>query len=169
MFDKIFAMFNRDRTILRQAKKNKSIVYGARALKANMGFLGRPTQDYDVFSKTPKKSARQLQRSLDKQAGGDYHYSQRSKYHPKTVKVNHIGKDGIKGTKDDVGIADYSPIPRPRPKTNRVEGIHYVKLSETKKDKLKSLRDPKYQFRHNKDKNDLHRINTFKKTFRGKI
>lgn len=166
MFNQIFSWFNKDRVILNQAKKNKSIVYGGQALKANMGFIARPTRDYDIFSNNPKRSARQLQSSLDKQAGGDYYYSKASKFHKGTHKVYYVGKDSKKGTKDDVGIADYTKIPRSRPKTNKVEGIDYVKLSETKKDKLRSLKDPKYKFRHYKDANDLHRINTFRKTFR---
>jgi hypothetical protein len=66
-----------------------------------------------------------------------------------------------KGTKDDVGIADFS---RMKPvKSSSIGRVRYVKLSEIKKDKRKSLKDPQFKFRHKKDREDLERMKYFGK------
>ena len=152
------AYHNRGRTIRKQVRRERSIIYGAQAIKTQLGLLARPTKDYDIFSRTPKKSARNLQRTLDLNSGGDNYYATPSKFHKGTHKVYHIGKDMRKGTRDDIGVADFTKTPIPRPKTKQINGIHYVRLSETIKDKKKALRDKQYEFRHKKDRQDLNII-----------
>ena len=45
-----------------------------------------------------------------------------------------------------------------------INGIRYAKISSTKQDKIKSLKDKQYAFRHAKDREDLNRIKHFKRS-----
>lgn len=74
------------------------------------------------------------------------------------------GTDLKKGMIDDVGFIDYSGFPKPKPKIRKIRGVRYRKLSEEVKAKKKSIRDPKFVFRHKKDRGDLNRIRFYKKT-----
>lgn len=148
--------FDRKKVILKQVKKNKSIVYGATAIKKHIGFLARDTQDVDVIAKNPKKSAKQLEKSLDKMAAGDFYYVKPA-MHPGTFKVKHKGMDKRMNTDDDIEIADFTK-PSRKVKTKMFGGIKYVALPEIIKDKRKSLADKEYAFRHEKDMDDLQRI-----------
>jgi len=143
-------------TVLQQAQKNKSIVYGAQALNRQLFIraMERQTNDYDVFSKHPKKSARQLEKKLDKKFGGDYFYTKPA-MHKGTYKVmEHNKKENV---------ADYTKTPQPKPRTVKINGVQYAHISETEKDKRSSLRDPEFAFRHKKDREDLNRIIITKK------
>lgn len=146
--------------ILKQAKKNKEVVYGSQAIKKHIGFYARTPNDFDLMSKNPLESARQIEKKLDKKAGGDYYYIKPSK-HKGTVKVKHKGWDGKKGTKDDLNIADYSKMREIQ--TKKIEGVRYAQLSETVKDKTRSLKSKEFAYRHNKDREDLERIRFAKK------
>ena len=155
----VYTFFNRHTLIKKQVKKNKSIIYGARSMNRQLtyGFLERPTQDWDIYSKKPKRSARELERTLDFHSGRDVYFSQPSKYHKNTHKVFHKGGDMRKGTMDDIGIADYSKTPRGL-KIVRKNGLRYSHLNNTIRDKHKALRDPQFRFRWRKDKEDLNTI-----------
>jgi len=151
-------------TILKQVKKDNNILYGSQALAKQIGVLkvNRIPSDYDIFSRHPKKSAKQLERSLDKKMGGDFFYYKPA-VHRGTHKVMNKGIDMKEGTRDDYGVADFSQIPRPTPKTRIINGIRYERLSEISKSKRKALRDPKYKFRHEKDRKDLNLIKLHRK------
>lgn len=160
------AFFNRDKPIIKQVKRDKNIIYGARAIKAQIGgAFARPTKDYDILSNAPKRSAHQLQKKLDSTAGGDYYYATPSKVHPTTKKVYHVGKDMKKRTKDDIGIADFTK-PERNYRTVNIKGVKYVHLSEVKKDKRKALADKEFEFRHAKDQEDLNRMKAAKYKFK---
>jgi len=166
----VMTLFNVDKFILNQAKKNKSVIYGGQAIKKHIGFIARPTKDYDILSKKPRKHAIQLERTLDKKSGGDFYYTQPA-LHKGTHKVKHIGVDKIKETEDDFGIADYTK-PIRKHKTKTIDGIKYVTLNEIKKDKKRALSLKKFEFRHQKDREDLNRIKlakSFKIKYRKKI
>lgn len=145
--------------VRKQAKKNNEVIFGARSLRRQLGVigLGRSTQDYDVLSKNPKRSAVKLERTLDKRAGRDQYYTEPA-LHPGTTKVMDRGFDRRKGTKDDFGVADYGKLKRGF-KTVKVNGVKYSHLSEEAKNRRKSLSDPKSSFRHKKDRHDLNLIN----------
>ena len=156
VWNSTFNFLNKGNIIKKQVRNNNSIIFGGQAIKKHIGFLARVTQDYDILSKAPKKSARQLERNLDTQKGTDNFYIKPA-LHPGTTKVMHVGSDMVKGTRDDITIADFSK-PRKGFKTKRIEGIRYAALSEIKKDKLRSLRSQEFAFRHMKDRDDLNRI-----------
>lgn len=142
-----------------QARNNNEIIYGARALQKNLGQLNsRPTKDWDVYSNRPKNSAEKLSKSINRASKGNYTYTKQSDFHDSTFKVYDVGKDNIRGTKDDFGVADYTKPDR-KIKTVTFNNIRYADISETKKDKLKALSDENFKFRHKKDQQDLNFIN----------
>lgn len=150
-------IFHNEKNIIKnQVKENKSIIYGGQAIRKHIGFLARPTKDFDILSKTPNKSARQLERKLDILSGGDNYFIKQA-IHKGTFKVQHKGLDRRKNTEDDVEVADFTK-PERKVKVKVIGGIRYVHLSETIRDKKKALRDETYAFRHTKDKDDLQRI-----------
>ena len=154
---------DKNKIIEQQVKKNNEIVYGARALNANVGnFNSRPTDDYDIYSNTPKQSATQLSTQLNKHVNAKLTYPKQSEYHKTTFKVMNIGPDNKPKTKDDYGMVDYTKLER-NIKTIQKNGIRYAHYLETKKDKLKSLSDKEYSFRHKKDGYDLKTIQIHEK------
>ena len=159
---RLLAWANETKIIKKQVKKNKSIIYGARAIRIQIGsMLSRPTRDWDIYSKRPKRSANTLQRDLDKVSGGNHYYATPSEFHKGTHKVYNIGQDNKRGTRDDIGLADFTQTKRGI-KTRTIDGIRYTHLSESVKDKKRSLTEPQFAFRHDKDRNDLNRIELHK-------
>lgn len=154
---RVFTHMGKDTIIRDKIRNDNDIIYGARAM--NMQLLGqykRPTSDFDVYTKKPKKKARELEKVLDTRAKGDYYYAKEA-LHPGTWKVMDKGLDMKKGTEDDFGIADYSKPTRKIKTINRL-GIRYAHISERVKDARRSLTKPEFKFRHDKDRKDLERI-----------
>lgn len=146
-----------DSIVNTRLRKDNDIVYGARAMNAQLPApFQRHTQDYDIYSKTPRKRAMQLEKDLDRNAKGDYYYTKPA-MHPGTYKVMDKGIDNRKGTEDDFGIADYTK-PHRKIKTVNINGIRYAHLSERRKDARRSLTQKEFEFRHEKDRKDLYRI-----------
>ncbi len=148
--------FGIDKIILKQIRENKSILYGARSIQRQSD-VARDTQDYDVLSKNPKKSAKQLQKRLDKMMGFNYFYDKPA-MHKGTFKVKTIGVDMIKDTKDDQDVADFTKMPIPKPAFYQDKNLKIRALKEEMKAKQNSLSDPLMEFRHKKDQDDLNRI-----------
>jgi len=161
MIDKIFAFLNRKEIIREQAIRNGEIMRGARAMNKQLafGFLERGTSDFDLFSKTPLKSARELERKFDELSGGDFYYVKPAK-HKGTFRVMDRGND-LKSEHDDIVIADYTKQPK-KVKTVEIEGIKHVRLSERIKDIKTTLMNPEAIHRHFKDRGDLERIKASK-------
>lgn len=150
-----------DKTVREQVKRNDSIIIGGQAIKKQLGFHARNTFDFDVLASNPRKSSRELERTLDKDVGANLFFARPSFFHPVTHKVIHKGSDRIPNTKDDIGIADFSPM-RDIP-TVKIDGIRFSTLTSTVKDKKKALSDPQSEFRHAKDQDDINRITFHKK------
>lgn len=155
---RIFGFYNREGTINRTLEDSPEIVYGARAMNIHLPInLRRHTRDYDIYSRTPKAKAIKLEKALDRDSGGNFFYVKQA-LHKGTWKVMDIGLDNRRGTYDDFGVADYSKPDR-KIRFNIINNIRYASLSERAKDARKSLRNPRFQFRHSKDRFDLWRIN----------
>lgn len=152
---------NTERIILGVAKKRKQVIYGARSIQAQNNLLSRNTQDWDIFDLKPKQSAKIVERLLDKEIGRDYFYTKEAK-HKGTWKVKGIGNDQKRETEDDESIADYSKLTKGTPFVIK-NGLRYRSLKEEIKAKKKSVADPKFEFRHEKDKDDLNRVNAYLK------
>lgn len=154
---RIFGLLNRDHIIQQNVRREKDIIYGARAMNIQLpiGFQ-RNTQDFDIYSKTPKRNARRLERVLDKQQVGNYYYVKPA-MHSGTWKLMDVGADNKRGTMDDYGVADYTKPDR-KIKSVSIGNVRYAALSERKTDAIKSLKDKMFEFRHEKDRKDLYRI-----------
>lgn len=150
--------------IIPDIKRNKQIVFGRRAMNAQLpGFLNAPTTDFDIYVNTPKRVAFRMQGRLDNAlATGKEDFYAKQALHPKTWRVMNVGADKRKGTKDDFSVVDYSPKPK-RVCAVKIKGIKYQCLKAIVKGKKKTLRDPASAFRHAKDRSDLDRIHLAKK------
>lgn len=139
----------RDRIILTRVKKDKSIIYGSRAVNSQvMGALTADTRDYDIYDKTPNKSAHRLEHSLDRNAGHNA-YTTRPALHKGTTKVVHI--------KSQTGVADYTK-PKGQVPFIIINGVRYRRLDEEKRRRLLILKDKKSKYRWAKDKDAIHRM-----------
>jgi len=133
---------------------NKEVIYGARALNKRFPpFLDTTTKDYDIFSPTPKKDARETEKALDKHFGGDFFYIKQAE-HPGTWKV--------KSKINEEGYADYT-IPESKIPSDKLGKNRYAKLDWIKAKINKSLKDPEAEFRHAKDRDALNRIRIYEK------
>lgn len=154
---KLLAHRKKDRIILAQARRNNEVIYGAQAIKKQMpGFLARKTIDYDIYSRKPRKSANQLENSLDKLAGFDNFYV-KQRMHKTTFGVYDIGLDFKKGSDDDFNIADYTRQKK-RLQIKRIRGNNYVDVSEVVKSKRATLTQQQFAYRHKKDFSDVRRV-----------
>lgn len=145
--------------ILKIAKQRKQIIYGARSIQKQANLLARDTKDWDIFDKNPKKTAKLVQKKLDKNVGFDYYFSKPAE-HEGTWKVKGRGEDGIMNTADDESIADYTK-PETKPPFVVIDGIRYRLLKEELKKKVATVKDPEFEFRHEKDSDDIRRIKGF--------
>ena len=154
-FSKFILKRDKINNIIRnQAKKDKSIVYGSNAMNKQIHpFTRRKSQDYDIYTKTPKRDARSMEKRLDKTLGGNYFYTKPA-IHGGTWKV--MNKGLIKDNpRDDINVVDYSFGSTP---SKRISGVRYEKLSNIIKTKKKILKDKESKYRHEKDRDDLRRI-----------
>ena len=152
----------REKKLLAKARERKDIIYGGQSIKAQIGIFARPTSDFDIFTKQPKKAAMNTEKDFDRIVGFDYFYTKPAK-HPGTWKVKGRGVDLRKGTRDDEETVDYSKYPRPKPKVIMINGVMYRRLSGEIAGKKRAIKDPNYAFRHDKDIADLNRIRLYKK------
>lgn len=148
--------------ILQQARRNKEIIYGAQSIRRQIGYRSRPTRDFDIFDKNPKKAAINIEKQFDRLAHNDDYYVKPAQHHG-TYKVRYEGVDGKKGTKDDISLVDYTTYPSPKPKTKIFNGIRYRALQEEIRAKKQLISNPLYKFRREKDLADLKRIKLYMK------
>ena len=150
--------------IRRKIRKDKDIVYGTRAMNAQLPHhLKRNTFDFDVYTKRPKQKARAMDKRLDRKLyGGKNVFYTTPAIHKGTWKVRHRGADRRRGTEDDFDVVDYTQRPK-RVRTFMKNGIRYESLSSIKKIKRKILKDPESKYRHEKDRRDLRRIKVWKR------
>jgi len=137
-----------DKMIKEQARKNKSVIYGARAMNIQMHpFTRRGTIDYDIYAKQPRKAAKAIEKKIEKNLGYDL-FDVKPALHPGTYKVvNKVTEEGY---------VDYTK--KGRVPHKRINSNDYETLRSIKKGKKKILKDPESRFRHHKDKDDLRRM-----------
>lgn len=146
--------------VLDNARKRGHIVHGARALnKIFPPFLDTPTDDYDLFSKTPRDTARRVERRLDKKFGGDFFRVKKGES-PTTHK--------IKSNVTNRTVADYTKPRRPIP-NKKIGGVKYASVEHFKRQAKESLENPENEFRHDKDREQLTRIEVFENVKKRKL
>ena len=144
------------KVILSEIRKEKGIIYGARAVNKQIPkHLRVSTEDYDVLTdKDPKKLASRIERRLDKKFGGNF-YKVKQAQHKGTHKVvNNLSGKGIVDTSKREGKVGV--IKR--------KGIRYANLQFQKKKIRESLSNPEAKFRHQKDRFTRDRIKLAKKS-----
>ena len=137
------------KVVINHIKKKGLILFGQKATNRQLPKdLRKDTQDYDIFSPTPKKSARRIEKKLDKKFKGDFFFVKKA-IHGGTYKV--VSKIG------DKGIVDVGKPDRKVPTVIR-KGVKLATLEFQKKQIRKSLADQDSKFRHPKDREVRSRI-----------
>jgi len=137
------------KVIINHVKKRGLILFGQKATNRQLPKdLRKDTQDYDIFSATPKKSAKRIERKLDRKLKGNFFLVREAK-HGGTYKV--ISRVG------DKGVVDVGKPSRKVPTVKR-KGVKLATLEFQKQQIRKSLADKDSKFRHAKDKEVRSRI-----------
>lgn len=132
--------------ILDVAQKKKQIIYGARAFNVQSpDYLRKKTTDYDILTKTPKKSALEVAKELSRRLGEDI----------KVVKGIHKGTYKVKLNGET--IVDYTQLKR-SPKIKSKWGNQYRDIKSIKRNAQRLLKNPKTEHRREKDIDTLKRI-----------
>lgn len=144
-------LLNRNRNIVNRvvrgflAKRKVGIVHGTRATNAQLPRdLNRPTVDWDVFVKNPKKRARQLEKVLDKKFGGDFFKVKKG-----------VGSPGIRVQKVVSNVTDESFIdfatPNRKVPSIPKRGVQFATLRDQVEKAKENIKKPELKFRRQKD------------------
>lgn len=137
-----------------QVRQRRHVLYGGHALNHHLpDFLDRPTEDFDVYSRNPRKTARMLEQRLDRMYGNDLFYIKPAK-HPGTFKVM--------SRVTEKEVADFTVPEKKIPSVMGRDGIRYASLSYIEQGIRKTLRDKESEYRHAKDRDALRRIQVLK-------
>ena len=146
-----------ERTLLANAKKRGHIIFGARAVNKFLPpYLDKHTEDYDIYSKTPHKTAHRVENKMDKRYGGDLFF---------VKKGMNEGTFRIMSNVTNREVVDYTIRPD-KVQHKTIGGLKYATLNHQKKKIRESLNNPEAFFRHAKDRETLQRIKLFEKTKR---
>jgi hypothetical protein len=132
-----------------QCRIERNIIYGAQSIRKQIG-LHRPTEDYDIMTKFPINSAIRTRDALNKVYGNVFFIKPAD--HEETWKV--MFKDKC--------VVDYTKLTKPFPGVVKINGLFYRHISEEETAKIKSVKDRNLVFRHDKDLDDLRRIERIK-------
>jgi hypothetical protein len=142
-------------TVLDKAQKEKQIIYGARAINRQVSVPQRSkTKDYDILTKRPSKSAKELVSELNRKLG-------REEF--KVEPALHKGTFKVKDSKGET-IVDYTQLDK-MPKTKKSWGNSYYDIDSIKQNIKKRLKGNKAEFRKEKDTDALNRINISQENF----
>lgn len=132
--------------VLDMAQRKDQIVHGTRALNKQIPtHLKRKTEDYDIFTDNPRKSARELVRTLKRRLGNNF----------KVVKGRNPGTFKVK--RGDKTVADYTQV-RGKIRSKKILGIKYKDLGTIKRGTQKLVKKKGAEFRREKDIDTLSRI-----------
>ena len=162
----LFAQSKRTGTALHGAQSRNIIMEHDLGDVAHQKGLLKPTYDYDVWSKNPKKSAVEIEKTIDKKLGSDMTY----------IKVEAISKaPGTTGTKRD--FERYTLMARATPATRQEvdyatfpikseRPYNIVKIGGVKHEDVVSALDRAHDIKYNpkryfKTFADIHRMNTY--------
>ena len=128
---------------------DRGIIYGGQSIKKQIG-LNRQTDDYDIMSKAPLLLALRTRNALSRVYPGAF--TIKPAEHEGTWKVMY----------KDKCVVDYTKLERPYPRIIKINGLFYRHISEEETAKIKSVKDRNLVFRHDKDLDDLRRIEKVK-------
>jgi hypothetical protein len=132
--------------VLDKAQKDKQIIYGAKAYNSQSpSYLRKKTVDYDILTKSPKKSAKEVAEILARRTGRT----------TEVIKGTHKGTYRVK--LDNEVVVDYTQM-KFKPKTKRVWGNQYRSLKSIKRNAKRLSNNPKLEYRREKDLDTLRRV-----------
>jgi len=135
--------------IVRRTIQGKEIIQGERSVEAQVpDRFKRETVDYDVYSPNPKQSARETEKELDWEFGGDYF---------RVKKGKHEGTYKVVANVDGEGYADYTK-PNESTPNKKIGETRYTTLRFELKKAIRTLKQKKYAYRHQKERNKIKRI-----------
>jgi len=138
-----------ERIILAQARRGKHIIYGERAVSAQLKpALRKHTEDYDLFARQPRRTASMVEKRLDQRYGFNAF---------KIAPAKHRGTYKVVSRVTQRNVADYSNPPR-RVQYVRRDGVRYAALSYQLQKIRESLASRNAKFRHAKDRETRQRI-----------
>jgi len=154
--------------VIRSVRKHKDVMHGGRSVNMLLPKkYFRHSKDFDVYSKTPKPRAKEIEDYIDKRCGCDMAY------------VNSMAVPNVSGTEDELMSADihrvvtrlssdaevdYMTLP-PKLPTTYHRGIKHEELTEALRKAKKGLIQP---MRMAKASKDVNRITAYLKS-RGKL
>lgn len=135
--------------IINHVKKKGLILFGQKATNKQLPKdLRKDTQDYDIFSQTPQKTAKRIERKLDRKLRGNFFI---------VKKAIHGGTYKVKSRIGDKGVVDVGKPDRKVPTITK-KGVRLATLEFQKQQIRKSLADKASAFRHAKDREVRSRI-----------
>ena len=139
--------------VLNLAQKKGQIVQGTRALNPQLPIrLQRKTEDYDILTNNPKKSAKETAEYL-------------KRYTSKTVELRPAKHKGTyRVIVNGKVVADYTQITRKIP-TKKILGVKYVDIKQIKRGANKRVNISTKSFRREKDLDTLERIRQIESKF----
>jgi len=146
-----------NRVVRTRLAKTKRIIHGGRAQNVQLPrHLERPTKDWDVFAKNPRKAAINMDKALDKKFGGNLFYVKKG-----------IGSPGFKVFKvkskvTEEGIVDYATSPESIPWIAK-RGKRFASLKQQVDKAKENIKDKEKRFRAEKDRSLIRRYNKFKR------
>lgn len=145
-----------DKTVLKHTKKHKNVIHGRKSLNIQMSEpFHRPTRDWDIFSKTPKKHMTSLDNCLDEMAGYDA-------FQESTIPLLDSDRTVYRVVSRRTGeeVADFMLSP-PGLKYKLISDIRYETLAHAKKIYKGILANPALRDRWVKSRSDLNDIIAF--------
>lgn len=135
--------------IINHVKKRGLILFGQKATNRQLPEdLRKDTEDYDIMSKTPRKSAKRIERKLDRKFKGNFYKTRPARFGGTFKVIQIIGDKAIV----DVGEK------KENIKIVEKKGVKLASLEFQKGQIKKSLADPDSKFRHPKDREVRSRI-----------
>lgn len=132
--------------VLDMAQEQKQVIHGTRALNEQVpSNLRRETKDYDILTHNPRKSAREVVKTLKRRLGNNFKVV--SGKHSGTFKVQREGKT----------IVDYTQKKGKVP-SKKILGVKYKAIKTIKRGTQKLVKKKGAEFRREKDIDTLSRI-----------
>jgi hypothetical protein len=148
---------NQERTnILHPLKNSKNVVVGSFAFNRQMPLTihqKRPLTDIDIKSKQPKRLALTIERSLDKSVGFNNYYISIFKHDAgKTFRIHSRARNTV--------VADVSQKDKRIP-FRTIDRVKYETIAHRKQEITRLIRNPKTQYRREKDLRMMGYINRY--------
>lgn len=131
--------------------KDKEVIQGERSVEAQVPERYKktpPTQDYDAYSPTPEQSAREAEKELDWEFGGDYFRVEKGK---------HKGTYKVVSNVDNDAWADFTK-PEEKVYKTRIGESDYTTLQFELAKAKRTLAQKRYAYRHAKEMNKIKRL-----------